>query len=66
MVDLLGSLSNESLTWVGTLPVGDPDALEAVLQGWSRSGVNDQLWSLLNIHRQRQENHLRRAEQRDT
>jgi len=24
--------------------VGDPDALEGVRQGWSRSGVNDQLW----------------------
>jgi len=43
MVDLLGSLSNDVFTWAETYPVGDPDALEAVLQGRSRSGVNDQL-----------------------
>jgi len=29
--------------------VGDPEALEVVLQGLFRAGVNDQLWSLLNI-----------------
>jgi len=46
--------------------VGDPEALEAVLQGWFRAGVNDQLGCLLNIHQQRQENHLRRAEQAGT
>jgi len=62
MVDLLGSLANNLFTWEETHPVGDPDALEAVLQGWSRSGVKDQLWSLLKIHQQRQENHLRRVE----
>jgi len=63
MVDLLGILSNNLLTWAETHLVGDPDALEAVLLGWSRSILNDQLWSLLNIHQQRQENHLRRVEQ---
>jgi len=63
MVDLPGSLSNDFLTWVETHSVGDPDSLEAVLQGWSRSGVNDQLWRVLNIHQKRQENHLRRVEQ---
>jgi len=43
LVDLLGSLSNDLFTWAETHPVGDPEALEAVLQGWSRAGVNDQL-----------------------
>jgi len=66
LVDLLWSLSNDLFTWAETHPVGDPEALEAVLQGWSRSGVSDQLWRLLNIHRQRQEKHLRRAEQAGT
>jgi len=66
LVDLLGSLSNDLFTWAETHPVGDPEALEAVLQWWSRAGVNDQLWSLFNIHQQRQENHLRRAEQAGT
>jgi len=46
--------------------VGDPGALEAVLQGLSRAGVNTQLWRPLNIHQQRQENHLRRVEQAGT
>jgi len=46
--------------------VGDPGSLEAVLHGWSRASVNDQLWRLLNIHQQRQENHLRRVEQAGT
>jgi len=46
--------------------VGDPGALEEVLQGYSRAGVNDQLWRLLNIHQQRQENHPRRMEQAGT
>jgi len=32
MVDLLGSLSNYLFSWAGTHPVGDPDALEEVLQ----------------------------------
>ena len=50
MVYLLGSLSNKLFTWAATHPVGDLDALEALLQGWSRSGVNYQLQSLLNIH----------------
>jgi len=62
MVDLLGNLANDLFTWAETHPVGDPDALEAVLQGWSRSGVNDQLWRLLKIHQQRQDIHLRRVE----
>jgi len=66
MVDLLGSLANDLFTWAETHPVGDPDALEAVLQGWFRSGVNDQLWRLLNIHQQRQDSHLRRVEQAGT
>jgi len=61
MVDVLGSLSNDLLTWAETHPVRDPDALEAVVQEWSCSGVNAQLWCLLNIHQQRQENHLRRV-----
>jgi len=43
MVDLLGILSKDLFTWAETHPVGDPDALEAVLQGWSPSGVYDQL-----------------------
>jgi len=63
LVDLIGSLSNDFFTWAETHPVGDPGALEAVLQGWSRAGVNGQLWRRLKIHQQRQENHLRRAEQ---
>jgi len=66
LVDLLSSLSNDLFTWAETHPVGDPEALESVLQGWSRAGVNDHLWRLLNIHHQRQENHLRRAEQAGT
>jgi len=66
MVDLLGSFSSDLFTWAETHPVGDPTALEAVLQGWSRAGVNDQLWRQLNIHQQRQENHLRRVEQAGT
>jgi len=66
LVDLLGSLSNDLFTWAETHPVGDPEALEAVLQGWSRAGVNDQLWRLLSIHQERQQNHLRRAEQAGT
>jgi len=63
LVDLLGSLSNDLFTWAETHPVGDPVALEAIRQRRSRACVNDQLWSLLNIQQQRQENHLRRAEQ---
>jgi len=63
MVYFIGSLSNDLFTLAETHPVGDPGALETVLQGWSRAGVNDQLWRLLNIHQQRQENYLRRAEQ---
>ena len=66
LVDVLGSLSNDLFTWAETHPVGDPEALKEVLQGSSRAGVNDQLWRLLNIHQQRQENHLRRAEQAGT
>ena len=66
LVDLLGSLSNDLFTGAETHPVGDLGALEAVLQWWSRAGVNDQLWSVLNIHHQRQESHLRRAEQAGT
>jgi len=66
LVDLLGSLSNDFFTWAETHPVGDPGALEAVLQVWSRAGVNDQLWRLLNIHQQRQQSDLRRAEQAGT
>jgi len=66
LVDLLGSLLNDLFTWAETHPMGDPDALEAVLQGWSRAGLNDQLWRLLNIHQRRQDNHLRRAEQAGT
>jgi len=66
VVDLLGSLANDIFTWAETHPVGDPDALEEVLQGWSRSGVNEQLWRLLNIHQQRQDGHLRRVEQSGT
>jgi len=62
LVDFLGSSSNDLFNWAETHPVGDPEALEVVLQGWFRDGVNDQLWRLLNIHQQRQENHLRRAE----
>jgi len=54
MVKVLGSLSNDLFTWAETNPVGDPDALEAVLQAWSRAGMNDHLWRLLNIHQQRQ------------
>jgi len=41
LVDLLGSMSNDLFTWAETHPVGDPEALEVVLQGWSRAGVND-------------------------
>jgi len=66
LVDLLRSLSNDLFTWAETHPVGEPETLEVVLQGWSRAGVNDLLWRLLNIHQQRQENHLRRAEQAGT
>jgi len=66
LVDFLGSLSNDVFTLAETYPLGDPEALEAALQGWSRAGVNDQLWRLLNIHQQRQENHSRRAEQAGT
>jgi len=66
LVDFLGSLSNDVFTLAETYPLGDPEALEAALQGWSRAGVNDQLWRLLNIHQQRQENHPRRAEQAGT
>ena len=66
LVDLLGSLSNDLFTWAETHPVGDPEALEAVLQGWFRAGVTDQLGCLLNIHQQRQENHRRRADQART
>jgi len=62
LVGVLGSLSNDLLTLAETHYVGDPEALEAVRQALSRSGVNDQLWRLLNIYRQRQENHLRGAE----
>jgi len=43
LVDLLGSLSNDLFTWAETHPVGNPGALEEVLQGWSRAGVSDQL-----------------------
>jgi len=66
MVDLLGSLSNDLFTWAETHAVGDPNALEAVLQRRSRFGVNDQLWGPLNTHQRRQANHLRRVEQADT
>jgi len=66
MVKVLGSLSNDLFTWAETNPVGDPDALEAVLQAWSRAGMNDHLWRLLNIHQQRQENRRRRVEQAGT
>jgi len=66
LVDVLGSLSNDLLTWAETHRVEDPGALEAVLQGWSRVGLNDQLWRLLSIHQQRQKNHLRRAEHAST
>jgi len=31
LVDMLGSLSNDLLIWVETHPVGDPEALEAVM-----------------------------------
>jgi len=63
---VLGSLSNDFFTWAETYPVEDPDALEVVLQGWFRDGVNDQLWRLLNLHQQRQESHLRREGQAGT
>jgi len=63
MVYLLGSLSSDLFTWAETHPVGDPDALEAVLQGWFRAGVNDQLWRLLTIRQQQQDNQFRRVEQ---
>ena len=66
IVELLGSSSNNLFTWAETHLVRDPGALEAVLRGWSRAGVNDQLWRLLNIHQQRQENNPRRAEQAGT
>ena len=66
MVDFLGSLANDLFIWAQTHPVGDPEALEAVLQGWSRSGVNDNLWRRLNIHQRRQGVHLRRVEQAGT
>jgi len=62
LVDFLGSLSNDLFTWAEAHPVGDLEALGVVLQCWSRAGVNDQLWRLLKIHQQRQENHLRREE----
>ena len=63
LVDLLGSLSNDLFTSAETHPVGDPEALEVVLQGWSRAGVKDQLWRLLDIHQQRQGSHLLRVDQ---
>jgi len=66
MVDLLGILSNDFFTWAETHPMGDLDALEAVLQGWSRSGVSGQLWRLLNIYQQRQESHLGPVEKAGT
>jgi len=66
LVDFLGCLSNDLFAWADTHPVGYPEALEAVLQGWSRTGVNDQLWRLSNIHQQCQESLLRRAEQAGT
>jgi len=66
VVDLLESLSNDVFTLAETHPLGDPDALEVVLQRLSRSCVNDELWRLLNIHQQRQEHHIRRAEQAGT
>ena len=66
IVDLLGSLANDFFIWAETHPVGDPDASEAVLQGWFRSGGNDQLWRLLNIHQSRKDTHLRRVEQAST
>jgi len=62
MVDLFGSLDNDSIAWAEIQSLRNPNPLEAVLQGWSRSGVNDQLWRLLNIHQQRQKKHLRRTE----
>jgi len=43
LVDLLGILSKDLFTWAETHPVGDPEALEVVLQGWSRAGAIDQL-----------------------
>jgi len=50
------------LAWADAHPVSDPNALEQVLHLWSRSGLNEQLWSLLRMHQQRQNNHLRRSE----
>jgi len=35
--------TTDLLTWAETHPVGNPGAREAVLQGWSRAVVNDQL-----------------------
>jgi len=66
MIELLGSLSSDLITWAETHPVGDPGALEAVLKGWSRSGVYGQLWRMLDIYHKRHENHLRRAEKAGT
>ena len=55
MVDLLGRLANDSFTWAETHQVNQSNALEAGLQGFSRSGVSDRLWHLLSIHQQRQD-----------
>jgi len=63
VVDVLGSVSDDLFTWTQTQPVGDPAALEVVLHGWSRAGVKDQLWRLLDIHQQRQGSHLLRVDQ---
>jgi len=66
MVDVLGKPANDLFTWADMRLVGDPDALEAVLQGWSGSGVKNQLRRLVNIRQPRQNNHLRRTVQAGT
>jgi len=63
LIHLLWSLANELLSWAETHPVRDLEALEAVLEGCSRLGDNDQLWRVLNIEQQRQDSSLRRVEQ---
>jgi len=66
LVALLESLSKDLSPWAETHPVGDPEALKAVLQGWSRVGVSDQLWHLPNIHQQRHDSAHRRVKQAGT
>jgi len=66
MLYLPESLAKDLFTWTETHAVGDPDDLEAVLQGWSGSCVKEQLWRLLEIHQQQQDSHLRRVEQART